>query len=197
MGGETDRPDWGDGGGSSGRAGAPHSEPKGDWTPVGSKGAHRYSGPLADLEHGEQQPSAELENVEQHEPANSLEVTAEERREVIDGIEERAAPPTEYADLSEDTRALFDEEGYEQVTAEIASAREHLTHEEYDDLAGAIDGMPRELNEKVLTALSTGSFANMQEFVEGVAQDLTAVQMGHLRRAISEMPSAIKDKIDI
>jgi len=194
MGGEIDRPDWSEGDGSgSDRAGAGHVEPESNWTPVGrpSKGVQRYSGALADLDDGKEAPGQELE------PANPQEVSQSERQEIVEGIEDRAAPPTEYADLSEDTKALFDEEGYEQVTAEIASAREHLTHEEYDDLAGAIDGMPRELNEKVLTALSTGSFENMQEFVEGVAQDLTAVQMGHLRRAISEMPSAIKDKIEI
>jgi len=182
MGGEIDRPDWSEGDGQgSGRAGAGHVEQKGEFDERG-----RYSGSLQ-----------ELETVDEKEPANSQEVSQIERQEIVQGIEDRAAPPTPYADLSEDTRALFDEEGYEQVTAEIAAAREHLTHEQYDDLAGAIDGLPKFINEKVITALSTGSFENVQELVEDVAQDLTAVQMRHLRRAISEMPAAIREEIDI
>jgi len=182
MGGEIDRPDWSEGDGTgSDRAGAGHEMQEAKFDERG-----RYSGSLD-----------ELEFVEEQEPANPLTVTEEERTEIVENIEARAEPPTLYEDLSEATRALFDEEGYEQVMAEIATAKELLTHEQYDDLAGAIDGLPKFVNEKVLTALSTGSFENVQELVEDVAQDLTAVQVGHLRRAISEMPAAIRDKIQL
>jgi len=197
MGGETDRPDWGDGGGSSGRAGAPHSEPEGQWTPVGNpaKGVQRYSGPLADLASGEQRPPQELEHGEQHEPANSLEVTAEERREVIDGIEARAAPPTEYADLPASTRELLDQDAYDNVVHEIGGAREHLSHSDFDTLDAAIEGLPKALNEKLLVALGSGEFKNVQEIVEHLADGLPAKQMVHLRRAIDELPAGIRDNI--
>ena len=189
MGGEIDRPEWGDGGESTGRAGAPHPEPtKGDWTPVGnpSKGVQRYSGPLADLEHGEEQ-----------QPANPLAVTEEERTELIEGIEDRAAPPAEYDDLSESTKALIDEEGWDNVTHEIEGARENLSHEDYDTLDAAIEGLPKALNEKLLVALGSGEFENLQEVVEHLADGLSAKQMQFLRRAIDELPARVRDKIDI
>jgi len=199
MGGETDRPDWGEGGEGSGRAGAPHSEPKGEWKPIGdpAKGAQRYSGPLEDLEHGEQQPPAELEHGEQHEPANPLTVTAEERREIVEGIEARAAPPTEYADLPASTRELLDQDAYDNVVHEIGGAREHLNHEDYDKLDAAIEGLPKALNEKLLVALGSGEFKNAQEIVEHLADGLPAKQMVHLRRAIDELPKVVRDGIDI
>jgi len=199
MGGETDRPDWGDGGGSSGRAGAPHSEPEGQWTPVGNpaKGAQRYSGALADLEHGEQRPPAELENVEQHEPANTLTVTEEERREIVEGIEGRAEPVAEYEDLPAGTRELVTEEGWDNVANEIEGAKEYLNHEDYDTLDAAIEGLPKALNEKLLQALASGEFKNVQEIVEHLANGLPARQMQNLRRAIDELPGGLREAIDI
>jgi len=197
MGGEIDRPDWGkdgDDGQGSGRAGAGHVEPESNWTPVGDpkKGAQRYSGALADLQ-GEEQPSSELENVEQQ----SLEVTQDERQELIEGIEDRAAPPTEYADLSEATKALIDEDGWDNVTHEIGGAREHLSHEDYDKLDAAIEGLPKALNEKLLVALGSGEFESVQEVVEHLADGLSAKQMQFLRRTIEELPAKVRDEIEI
>jgi len=165
MGGETERPDWGedgDDGQGSGRAGAGHVEPESNWTPVGDpkKGAQRYSGALADLDDGREAPGQELE------PANPQEVTQEERQEIVEGIEDRAAPPTEYADLSEETKALLDEDAYDNVTHEIGGAREHLSHEDYDQLEAAIDGLPKALNAKLLVALGSGEYDSVLELVE-------------------------------
>jgi len=181
MGGEIERPDWGEGGAGSNRAGAGHEEQKGEFDDRG-----RYSGSLQ-----------ELENVEQHEPANSLEVTAEERREVIDGIEERAAPPTEYADLPASTRELLDQDGYDNVVHEIGGAREHLSHSDFDTLDAAIEGLPKALNEKLLVALGSGEFKNAQEIVEHLADGLSAKQMQFLRRTIEELPAKVRDEIEI
>jgi len=194
MGGETERPDWGedgDDGQGSGRAGAGHVEPESNWTPVGDpkKGAQRYSGALADLDDGREAPGQELE------PANPQEVTSAARQEIVEGIEDRAAPPTEYADLSEHTQSLIDEDGWDNVNHEISGAREHLNHEEYDALDAAIGGLPQALNEKLLVALGSGEFEDLPELVLHLSDGLTATQMGHLRRAIEEMPARLREEI--
>jgi len=174
------REDWssGDGTGSD-RAGAGHQVQKAEFDEKG-----RYSGSLQ-----------ELENVEEQEPANPQEVTQEERQEIVEGIEDRAAPPAEYDDLSEATRALLDEDAYDNVTHEIGGAREHLSHEEYDQLEAAIDGLPKALNEKLLVALGSGEFDNLLDVVEHLADGLSATQMAHLRRAVEESPARIREEI--
>jgi len=188
---KPERPDWGDGGQSSNRAGSGHSEPEGDWTPVGDpkKGAQRYSGALADLDDGKDAPGQELE------PANPQEVTQEERQEIISGIEDRASEPTPYENLSEHTQSLIDEDGWDNVNHEISGAREHLNHEEFDQLDAAIGGLPQALNEKLLVALGSGEFEDLLGLVEHLADGLTATQTAHLRRAIEEMPSRIREEI--
>jgi len=196
MGGEMDRPDWGkdgDDGQGSGRAGAGHVEPESNWTPVGDpkKGAQRYSGALADLDDGREAPGQELE------PANPQEVTQEERREIVENIEARAEAPAEYDDLSASTKALIDEAGYENIKHEQGGVREHLSHDEQDELNDAIDGLPSALNEKLIVALASGEFEDLQGLVEHLADGLSAKQMGHLRRAIDELPAGVKDRIDI
>jgi len=190
---ETTREDWGDGGQGSGRAGAPHSEPEGQWTPVGnpSKGAQRYSGPLADLDDGKEAPGQELE------PANSPTVTEDERRELVEGIEDRAAPPTAYADLPASAKELVDEDGWDNVNHEIGGAREHLSHEDYDTLDAAIGNLPKALNEKLFVALGSGEFESLQEVVEHLADGIPANQMQSLRNVIDELPSRIRDEIEI
>lgn len=152
-------------------------------TPV-QGGAHRAL--TADLEHGEEQ-----------QPANPLAVTEEERTELIEGIEDRAAPPTAYADLSEDTRALIDEAGYENIKHEQGGVREHLSHDEQDKLNDAIDGLPKGLNEKLIVSVASGEFDSLQELVDHLADGLSATEMRHLRRAIEELPTSVKEQIDI
>jgi len=194
---DIDRPDWGeegDDGQGSGRAGAGHVEPESNWTPVGDpkKGAQRYSGALADLQ-GEEQPSSELENVEQQ----SQQVTQDERRELIEGIEDRAAPPTPYADLPASTKELLDEDAYDNVTHEIGGAREHLSHEDYDKLDSAISNLPKALNERLYVALGSGELESIQEVVDYLADGIPSNQMESLRRVIDELPARIKNEIEI
>jgi len=196
MSGEIERPDWGkdgDDGQGSGRAGAGHVEPESNWTPVGDpkKGAQRYSGALADLDDGKEAPGQELE------PANPQEVTQEERQEIVEGIEARAEPPAEYDDLSTSTKELIDAEGYANILHEQEGVREHLSHDEQDELNEAIEGLPAALDKKLTVAVASGEFENLQELAEHLADGLSAKQMGHLRRAIEEMPARVREEIDI
>jgi len=180
MGGEIDRPDWSEGDGSgSDRAGAGHEVQKAEFDEKG-----RYSGSLA-----------ELENVEEQEPANPLTVTQEERQEIVQDIEARAEAPKAYADLSDATKALIDEDGWDNVNHEIGGAREHLNFEEYDQLEAAIDGLPAALNSKLLVALGSGEFEDLLGLVEHLSDGLSATQTAHLRRAIEEMPARIREGI--
>ena len=79
----------------------------------------------------------------------------------------------------------------------IGGAREHLSHEDYDTLDAAIGGLPQALNEKLLQALASGEFENLQEVVEHLADGLSAKQMQFLGRAIDELPARVRDEIDI
>jgi len=195
---DIERPDWsaGDGTGSD-RAGAGHVDPEPSFTPAGDpkKGAQRYSGALADLASGEEKLPGDLENVEEQQPANSPEVTPAERQALVEGIEEHASEPTPYEDLSEDTKELLDEGQYENVALEIAGAKEHLTHEEFDQLQASVDGLPAALNSKLLVALGSGEYDSVLELVEHLSDGLTAIQTAHLRRAIEEMPAGIREEI--
>jgi len=178
------REDWSEGDGSgSDRAGAGHEVQKAEFDERG-----RYSGSLAELETVEEQ---ELE------PANPQEVTQEERREIVEDIEDRAAPPAEYDDLSASTKALIDEAGYENIKHEQGGVREHLSHDEQDELNDAIDSLPSALNEKLIVALASGEFEDLQGLVEHLADGLTATQTQHLRRTIEELPARVRDQIDI
>jgi len=174
------RENWSEGDGTgSDRAGAGHEMQKAEFDERG-----RYSGSLQ-----------ELENVEELEPANPLTVTQEERQEIVEDIEARAEAPKAYADLSEHTQSLIDEDGWDNVNHEISGAREHLNHEEYDALDAAIGGLPQALNEKLLVALGSGEFEDLPELVLHLADGLTATQTAHLRRAIEEMPARIREEI--
>jgi len=176
------REDWSEGDGTgSDRAGAGHEMQEAAFDERG-----RYSGSLQDLEFATEQ-----------EPANPLTVTQEERQEIVEDIEDRAAPPAEYDDLSASTRALIDAEGYENIKHEQGGVREHLSHDEQDELNDAIDSLPSALNEKLIVALASGEFDDLQELVEHLADGLPANQMRHLRRAVEELPTSVKDRIEI
>jgi len=178
------REDWSSGDGSgSDRAGAGHVDPKAEFD-----GKGRYSGSLDELENVEEQ---------EVEPANPQAVLQSEREEIVQGIEARAEAPAAYADLSEHTQSLIDEDGYDNLNHEIGGAREHLTHEEFDQLDAAIDGLPQALNEKLLVALGSGEFEDLQGLVEHLADGLTATQTRHLRRTIDELPARVREEIEI
>ena len=79
----------------------------------------------------------------------------------------------------------------------LAKSLKHLSHDEQDELNGAIEGLPAALNKKLTVALGSGEFENLQEVVEHLADGLSAKQMQFLRRAIDELPARVRDKIDI
>jgi len=57
--------------------------------------------------------------------------------------------------------------------------------------------LPVALHKKLTVALGSGAFEDVQELVDHMADGLTAKQMGHLRRAIDELPEVLRDGIDI
>jgi len=75
--------------------------------------------------------------------------------------------------------------------------REHLSHDEQDELNDAIDSLPSALNEKLIVALASGEYENLQELAEHLADGLSATQMRHLRRTIDELPARVREEIEI
>jgi len=75
--------------------------------------------------------------------------------------------------------------------------REHLSHADQDLLTDALQGLPSALNNKLLVGLGSGEFEDAQSLVDWMAEGLSVKQMGHLRRAIDELPRSVRDNIDI